>query len=234
MPTWDTADLVKRCKRYAAQPNAVEAPAPDADVDEMWHELLTEAEARWKPILAVHDPGPMYGPPVKMETTDGGYTYRIPGVDDVLGPMEIYFNSRGTLLRPGAYWDWNADYVQEGATIRMTAGRQRSFSDGPWARYIAAPGVIDEDTDSTIQPAHHRILLVFDALERWASRGGRRDPSYYTSLLQKAAYGDPQIPGDIGVIGAAKQRNLLGGMTAVSAGADGRWWHSPDLDRMGG
>lgn len=65
MPLWDSADLLARVKRFSRLPVITEWPR-----DEDWYAWLTEAEAKWKPVLALHAPGSMMIGPVKMRTTD--------------------------------------------------------------------------------------------------------------------------------------------------------------------
>ena len=83
------------------------------------------------------------------------------------------------------------------------------------------PTTIDGSTPSTILPERHRIVLVFDAMERWASIGGQMDPSYWSGMLQKTVYGDPANPGDIGILGSLKARNPNRGMVESRPPA---WW----------
>ena len=217
MADFDSADLLARCRRYAARPSVDEAFG-----DSAWYALLTEAEARWLPMLAIHDPGSMYGAPTQLSSDDGGYTYQL--TEEPLA-LELYTSVNGNPLFPGAYSDPEADYVLEGDEIRMVRGRARDFSDGPYARWISPPAAINASTASQIQPARHRMLLVYDALEKWASVGGHMDPTYWRHLLQATLYGDPEIPGDVGIIGSAKRRDFARGMAAYAHGGQGyRWW----------
>lgn len=222
MPAWDSPDLLARVKRYAKRPSVDEA-FDNGD----WYALLTEAEQKWKPILAVHMPGPMYNAPQQLTKVGDGETYTFPDETDPPLAIELYTGPNGNVLTPGAYHDPNADYVWEGTRIRMVRGRARTFSDGPYGRWVSAPGEIDEETDSTIQPAKNRVLLVFDALERWASIGGYMDPLHWTKQLQKALYGDPAVPGDIGILGD-KAQDYAAGMAAIAQGGPYRWWRPGD------
>lgn len=224
MALYDSAELLAMCKRLAARPSLEEAGGPDASVDDMWYALLTEAEQHYKPVFAAHYPGPMYEPPTLMVTHDGGLTYELPNGIFPLGQMEIYARKNGDLLVPGAYWDPHADYVQEGAIIRMTRGRARVFADGPYARYVTPPGVIDAETDSTIQPPFARRVLVYHALALWAARGGYQDPAVWEAREQQALFGNPLIPGDIGILGQLKTQNFASGLAAHAQAGPYRWW----------
>lgn len=221
MADWDSPDLLARCKRLRRRPETDEG-TEDTD----WYAMLTEAEAQWKPVIATHYPNDMFGAPVLMTSSDSGYTYTLPGSEIDPLALLVLESATGAPLKPGAYWDQSSDYVHEGGgTIRMTNGRSRTFSAGPYARYIAGPGTIDASTDSTIKPKRLRLLLVHAACQIDASRGGMDDPAYYEALLQKAAFGNPAIPGDVGLIGSLKAgRNTLGGMAAFSGGGSYAWW----------
>jgi hypothetical protein len=192
--------------------------------------MLTEAEAHWKPVIAAHAPGEMFSAPALMASSDGGYTYVLPGSEVDPIALRVYSSSSlRNLLYPGPEWDLNADYTHDtGGAIRMTGGRQRSFSDGPYARYVAGPAAISAGVDSTIYPKRARLLLVHYACMTDASRGGVDDPAFYRSLMQNAAFGDPLIPGDIGIVGSLKLRNIHAGIAASSAGGWKARWMYPN------
>ena len=103
----------------------------DADL----YALLTEAEARWKPILAQHEPGPMLAAPVLLTTSDSGLTYDFP-TSLSYEYVEIYGSASGYPLAEGPYWSPSHDYVLEDAKIRMCRGQARTFADGPYLRGI--------------------------------------------------------------------------------------------------
>jgi len=238
---WDTADLLARCKRQAMEPD-INQITTDPD----WFAMLTEGEAHWKPIIAAHYANAMYGPPARMRPKpnthpDANMVWEFidpnnpNGSVNPLGQVEVYTSPRGRILIEGAYWDMGADFVIERDGIRITAGRTMSFPDGaPWARYVTPAGEIrgGDDTvappvpaiESTILPAHARILIVYHALYNWASRGGMQDPSFYRALQQKAWMGDPDIPGDVGIMGAIKVQSTLHGMAAFVHSPSRRWW----------
>lgn len=241
MTPWDADDLLVRCKRQAMEPDISQVTTP-----EDWYAMLTQAEAHWKPIIAAHYPGPMYGPPTLMLAPPSGdpttgMLFAFPDPTDPLQPcvplgqVEVYTSQRGTLMRQGAYWDRGADFVMEGDKIRITNGRSMTFSsNAPWARYVGPPGIIrgSDDTvtppitmiDSTIQPPYLRQLLIDHALYLWASRGGFQDPQYYRALEQKDAFGDPDIPGDVGMLGALKLQSTAHGMAGYSHDRRIAWW----------
>ena len=206
--TWDGPELLARMKRYMRRPSSDTAWA-DPDL----YALLSEAEQKWKPILAIHDPTPMVGAPVLLTSSDSGLTYDMPSGYHYIW-AEVLESLTGTPLAEGPFWSPSHDYVNEGSNIRMCRGTAKTFADGPYLRGVVAAGDIDGATGSTIFPAQHCIVVVFDAMERWASIGGQMDPAYFSGLLQKAVYGDPMNPGDIGILGSIKARNPNHGMAA--------------------
>lgn len=215
MATWDSADLLARMKRYMRRP-ATDAAWADADL----YALLTEAEADWKPILVAMDPGPMITAPTKLTSSDSGLTYNLPSSTHYIH-VELLDSLAGTPLIQGAFWDPAADYALEGTKVRMCRGTARTFADGPYIRGVTAPGNVDGSTASTILPEWHRVLILFDALERWASIAGQMDPAYFAALKQKSWMGDPNTPGDIGILGAIRARNPNRGTAVAQPYA---WW----------
>lgn len=215
MATWDSADLLSRCKTLAHRP-AVDASMPDAT----WYSILTEAQAHFTNIFTAHFPWLMMGPPVSLVSTDGGLTFPFPGCVFPLA-VEIYDTTTpARLLRPGSYWDSSCDYVWEGDHIRFPQGQANPFGTSPVARYINPPGAVDGSNQPTLMPPHARLLMVYWAVGEWASRGGMRDPKPYFDLMTRAWYGDPGR-GDVGLLAALKLQNpFLGGM-ALDTGTQG-------------
>jgi hypothetical protein len=173
---WDVADCLARAKRL------VNRPVPDAALaDTDWYAFFTEAQSRVYSMLAVHCPEAVYGAPVLMTTADSGLTYTY-GTDSGLptgyttifpiGHVEIRASRAGNLLRPGSDWDMSGDvFVPEGDRIRFPGGRTRIFTDGPYARFVKPPGVVDATTGVlTLEPPFARILIVDDAVTRAAQR----------------------------------------------------------------
>lgn len=223
MALWDRLDLHARFKRMGALPANSEAPNPDADVATMIDALLTEAQSHWFGVIAIHAPWVLVGAPTLLTSSDGGLTYDFPTAPFPGGRIEIRASRDGDLLRPGNEWDNAADYVWEGDRIRIPNGKTRSFANGPYARYIAAPGVIDGDNAPTLEPAAARILIVYHALALWASRPGSFvDPNTYWELERRAAWGSG---GEAGLIPTLKTQ-LYGHGLGSHADAPQVWWRS--------
>lgn len=193
--------------------------------DAQWYALLTEAQQHWFSVVATHAPEWLYGAPTLLTSSDGGYTYDFPSGVYPVGHIEVLESTRGALLRPGPYWDPGADYTPEGDKIRICCGRTRTFASGPYARYATMPGVIDASTEPTLEPKEARRLLPYRACALWASQGGLRDPAFYLALEQKAWGGDPNLPGDVGILGGLKTQFFAFGASATP-GSGGAWWRN--------
>lgn len=211
MATWDSADCLARFKRYANRPSSDESFA-DADC----YALLTEAQREWVGVFAAMVPWAMMGAPTLMSTADSGATYTFSGSITPLA-VQVFDATNGRLLRPGAYWDSQADYVWEGSKIRMPRGSTKTFAAGPYARYITQPGVIDGSTEPTLLPDYARILLIYRALIKWTEVGGGfQDPETYRTAEQRAWVGNPAT-GDVGILGTLKMQNPFYGAAAFSS-----------------
>jgi len=188
-------------------PSTTEFPAT-AD----WYAWITEAQAYYYGVFATHCPWFLLTAPTLLVSADGGYTYPMPSSTHVLH-VELYDSKGGRLLRAGAYWDTGADYVWEGNRIRFPNNKAKTYSDGPYVRYVAEPGDIDGSTAPTLVPDYARMLLVDHAVALWSERGGMRDPTPFWLRERKRAWGDPQTPGDVGILGNLKLQNpFLGSM----------------------
>jgi hypothetical protein len=147
-----------------------------------------------------------------------------------LGDVEVRAFANGRLLRPGVDWDPACDYVPAGNLIRFPNSRARTYgTGGPVARYVPPARVIDANTQPIIQPGGARILLVHHACMLWAAKGALRDPTYFENLLKMAWAGNPDIPGDLGWVGALKLQFLFAGAAAFPAGSSiDNWWRFID------
>src|SRR3972149_1141641 len=219
MALFDAADLLARVKRLALAPTTDEEMA-DAD----WYALLTAAPVHWMRQLAVHAPEWNMGARELMTTADVGKTSLFgSGTVPLGGHIEIRASRTGPLLRPGPEWDPSTDYVWEGDKIRMPNNRARTFSSGPFARYVAVSGTLDGSNPPTLKPTEARELLVYRAAAHWASQGGYRDPTPFLALEQKAWAGDPALAGDVGILGNLRTAVFAMGQAAQGAGT-GIWW----------
>lgn len=222
MATWDSADLLARVKRYMNRPNPDNAVA-DAD----YYAFLLEAEYEWMGILAIHSPESQYGAPVQLTTSDGGATYQFPAGVFPIGHLEIRSARNGLLLAPCSDFD-DGDFVPEGTQIRMPNGTTRTFSSGPWARYVTLPTALDAGNQPILNPPHARILLVFRACYKAAARLNQ-DPGRWLALEQIAAWGDPTT-GTVGLIAELKTQYYGEGATSTGAtNYGGQFYRGPDF-----
>lgn len=225
MALWDKVDLLARCKFYAQRPATDESMA-DAD----WYSLLTEAQAEVYTMLAAHGMQALYGAPTQLTTTDSKtFTFGTVASANIvpIGQVEIRRTRTGPLMVPCSEWETGGDFVMEGDKIRIPGNR--TLSPAPYARFITPPEAIDASNDAALIPRHARILLVYRACEKWARRGGFRDPSYFIDLFTKAWSGDPNVPGDVGLLGLYKTQFAFSGAVGVS-GSPRRWWDSIRVD----
>jgi len=220
MANWDAADLLQRCRDEIGRPDA-DSVFPNAKV----YRYLTSAEAHWKPIIAAHHPDDMWDAPAILTAAADEQTFTFPESETDPLAFMLFTSLTGRPLKPGPYWDRESDYVVEKGIIRITNGRSFTFEDGaPYMRQINAPGTIDASTDSTIFPARLRVLLVYHACAGMARTGmGLGDPSFYQDAMDEAAWGNP-MTGDVGMIGALKARDQLGGMSGIAGGGEYRFW----------
>lgn len=223
MPIWDTADLLRRCKNLARRP-----AADQAATDSRWYDWLTEAQQEVYADLFPRFPDYGYSAPVLLTTADGGKTYTF-GLDAdgdprrPTGHCEVYPNLSSI---PDAPLSPGSDFMFEGGLIRMPGNRPRVFANGPYARFVADPDVaIALGVNPQLQPKAARMLLVYKALEQWASRpGSGAKPEYYkgkySDYLQKM------------IMRLATNFNQQGAQQA-GADSDRVWWYAGDLGANG-
>ena len=211
---WTSADLLARCYREAKRPTT-DSSTSDAE----WYDRLSEAQDRWTAIFAVHCPHVLIGDPEQLTTSDNK-VYTMSAFP--LGGVEIRHGRNGPVLLPGPEFGDATDFVVEGQNVRMAHNQERTFTDGLWARYVPTGTVIDAGTEPTLKPEWARELLVLQAVANWSEEGGLRDPSPFLRRLQHRAWGDPNTPGDVGIVGALKLQFF--GQGTVTADQGAYWW----------
>jgi hypothetical protein len=186
--------------------------------DANWYSLLTEAQEHWYEQFAVHCPWAIMTAPTLLASADSNVTYDF--ADDADGnpivPLWVilYESENGRILVPVTYHDTGGDYVWEGSKIRFPGNVAKSFTSGPYARYVAPPAAIAVATQPSLQPIRARKLIVYTALVNWASRGGYRNPKPYQDMEDKAWFGDP-ARGVHGLLGELKGANPFLGMESM-------------------
>ena len=209
MATWDSASLLAKFKLLAARPST-DAAITDAQI----YLLLGEGQFYWAKQMAIHCPEQNMTSGT-MSTSDSGATYTFPSSVTPLRYI-IYTSATGDFMRPGSYDDPSADFVDEGSKIRMTRGATRTFSSGPFARYVAPTGDLDGSTAPTLLPTDARLLCVYHAVAEYMRQGGYGDPEPFERKEFTLAWGDPRSPGDLGIIGALKCQSPFHGMAAFA------------------
>lgn len=210
---WSSPDLLRRVKQYSRR------PATDASVtDEMWYDFMTEAQVEVFSDLFTRFPAMQWSAPMLLTTADGGKTYSF-GLDadgDPIYPMghtEVFPNLRSIPDSPLVY---GVDYQLEGYVLRIPGDRSRLFPGGPYARFVARPDqAITDVANPLLFPKEARMLLVWKALQSWASRpGSGADPTYYAVQYQQAL-----------------DKELLKAATAYNHNLDhsGKWWTVADF-----
>lgn len=228
MALYDTADLLRRCKRQAKRP-ASDSAIADTD----WYAYLSDAQRYWMKQISILVPTYLRPIAVKLDTTDN-IIYTFPsGSGEPLGRIEVYADNRLTSpLTSGALWDMSADFYWEddgsgNTQLHMTANQSRVYGDGPYAVYIPEPADISSTQAPTIKPMEARLLCVAHAVAEFMREGGIQDPSPFLQREQELWQGDPLRPGDWGIRGA-----LLSKYGANTANRDDVrfWWRgNPDL-----
>jgi hypothetical protein len=212
---WSSPDLLRRVKQYARR------PATDTSVtDEMWYDFMTEAQVEVFSDLFTRFPAMQWSAPLLLTSSDGGYTYDF-GLDadgDPINPMghtEIFPDLRSI---PDSPLEYGVDYQLEGYVLRIPGNRSRLFAAGPYARFVSRPDVaITDEANPLLYPKEARMLLVWKALQAYASRPGNgADPAYFEDKYNKAL--------DKELLKAATQFNQ-------SQVYGGKWWRAADLGR---
>lgn len=221
-----TAELLEGFKFFAMRPGTDES-ITDAQI----YALLSEGQVHAYGMFAIHFPEVLYEVPGLMTTADSGATYVFPSSVFPFGNVEIRSSRNGNLMVPGTDWDSNADYVWEGDRIRIPNGRTRTFSDGPYARYIKIPSDISASQEPVLKPSFARKLIMYYALYLWSERGGGQnqiDPNRFLGMFQSAWAGDPRLNGDVGILGMLARQGYGSGMSAISV--EQPWYRgSPDI-----
>lgn len=216
MALYDSADLLARCQRLFSRPDTDEAMTSTE-----WYKFLGEAQQRVVGLLAIHAPESNYGAPTLLTTADSGATYTF-GADSAtglnispIGHIEIRESKTGAMIPPGSAWDNSTlCYLFESDKIRFPGQKTRTFSDGPYARFVTMPGLLDGSTAPTLKPAYARELLVYDACERAAVRCGV-DPTPFGQMF------DARWPEILQTILTAHHG---AGIIATQGGQGGLWW----------
>ena len=223
MTLYASADLLSDFKFFANR-TANDSALTDAQI----YRLLTLGQQQVAASVTAVFPRLLMAAPALMTTTDSGLTYQINATDEdglavaPFGHAELYAtNPNGGELYGSSYagGGWG-DVVFEGNKVRLAGGQARTFTAGPYIRYVALPGTLDGSTQPTLPPVL-RPLIVYRALVLWANRGGTRDPRPYEEMYQQTWRGSGN--GDWGILGLLHTQ-YKGMNDAATEGVN--WWRA--------
>ena len=215
MAQWDSAYCLAECKLLAQRPTTDEQVT-----DANWYSYLTQGQEHWLGQIAQHCPWTNMTAPTLLVSTDSGETYPFENDADSVPivplAVTLFSSATGRLLIPGNYHDSGADYVWEGDRIRFPNGRAKTWTDGPYARYVKPSGLVSAAVEPVLKPKRARSLMVYRAVVLWASSGGFRDPQPFRDLEDETWYSDP-MAGKLGLLGELKTQNPFQGIEAIQA-----------------
>lgn len=201
-------------------------PSTDESItDAQWYVALTEAQARTCQKLAFAHPEAMLSAPTLLTTADSGLTYTF-GTDSGLptnytnisaeGYIVLLASKTGPEIPPGQDTDNSTDFfIFEDGKIRFPGQRARTFSDGPYARFITPTGVMDGSTAPTLKPVHLRRVLPYGACSLIATRMGE-DPTPW-EVQYENAWKEELL---------ALKARFYGQGRAHMRGSGGPWWRA--------
>lgn len=221
MSAYDSADLLGRLRTFCNRPSDDELLT-----DTLGYQLLADGQRRLVLDVAARAPGALLSAPTLLTSADGGYTYTF-GTDDdsndafVVGHCEVYARDGGQELFASSYGDGEGDFVIEGDRIRIPRGQARTFTTGPYARFVKVPLLLSATVAPTFAPVWGRQAIVYEAWRLFCGIGQLRDDQIAEQFYQ----------GELG-------RILLAIRTAFStqhapAGLKQRrpWWESLEANR---
>lgn len=182
MAVLDVADALTVIKRLCRIPDVTEYPA-SADL----YDFLRDGENRVKHDLGAVVPEILYNAPTLLTSADGGYTYPF-GTDGgsnavaPIGLVRVYPSKAHIPFEPLVA---NVEYVFEGTRIRMTQNVPVTYSDGPYAQWIAPTLAIDGSSNAFTLPVQLRMAAIHDACVRYARSGNIQDASQYEANYQE-------------------------------------------------
>lgn len=215
---YSSSELLRLCKVKLNRPSADEAFTVTT-ADDVWYDLLSEAQDQVMGQLAAICPEPMYGDLTQLQTSDSGASFifdtDVDG-DDVhaFGHYELYANTQGY---PDSPLVEGVDFIWLGSKIVVPNGRTMST---PYGRWVTPPHKIDATNQPVLQPKYARVLIVDRACALAAEQRLKQDPSAFEKSY------------------AANLARVLLDLKTSAYGQGGRasqmvqrpWWNSGDLD----
>ena len=215
MANFDSADLLSRTRALLNRPDTDEGLS-----DAQLYVLLGDAQRRLMTLLAFHAPESNYGAPTLLTTADSGTTYTF-GTDAdsanicPIGHIELRESKTGAMIPPASEWDVSTlAFLFNSDVIRWPGQKSRTFADGPYARFVTPPGLLNASTAPVLKPLYARQLIVYDGAERAAIRLGT-DPTPFGQMF------DALFPEILQTITTAFHGV---GITATQGGGSSLWW----------
>lgn len=165
MATYDSAYLLAQFDRYAGR------PATDAITPTTKYQWLAEAQNQIIADIASRAPEVLYGAPVLMTSSDGGFTFDF-GTDAngyplfPFGKVGIYTDLNAI---PSISWNEGLDYLGEGTRIRIP--NNRTYAGALYWRGITPPADLSATTQPALLPEAARELITITAVKNFAQAG---------------------------------------------------------------
>lgn len=216
---WSSADLLARFNTLAGRPVA------DTITDAQKYTYLAIAQDYVLTLIEGIVPRVLYGPPVQLVTTDGGYTFSFGNDGDGYplfpsGKAQIYPNLDAI---PDYPWVPGVDYIDNGTSIRMP--NQTPWQQPLYWYGITPPQELSASVEPVIQPPTARILIAIEAVRAFAEAYDR-NPGLVAAM-------DRQWGRTFGPTMTAIRTHFRGSMQATGRygwargvwGAGGNYWN---------
>lgn len=213
MATWDQADMLAKLKLE------LKRPTNDASLgtDDQLYALLSEGLAYTQALLSQH--GLQQNATWEQASTVDTKVYTI--AYEPVGPFNCYDGQDSTIpLIVGPEDVAQTDLVWQGLTLLVPRNQLRVFANGLWVFYTREAPAITASIAPALMPTRARKIAVLHAAREWLDRGGYREEvvNAYTVKMSRVLFGDPSIPGDVGIVTSRKRGLSSRGFR------DGRWW----------
>lgn len=215
MAKYTTADLLRRCKIKLNRPATDEA-FTSSTTDDVWYDLLTEAQDHVFQTLAAIAPDAMYSTLTLLTTADDGQTYTF-GTDvdgaaiSPIGHYELYATPNAY---PGSPLVEGSDFIHEGTRVRAVNHQTMA---APYARFITPPNVLSAAVEPTLKPIYARALIADYACVLAAEQRLKQDGAPYREAYRSG----------LARVLLSIKTSALGQGGSISNDA---WWRkSPDL-----
>lgn len=214
---YSSSELLRLAKVKLNRPSTDEAFTVTT-TDDVWYDLLTEAQDQVMGQLASIVPEPMYEPLTALVTTDSGASFTFGtdyDADDIhaFGHYELYPTLNSF---PDSPLIEGQDFIWEGDKIRIPNGRT---IDTPYGRYVIPPHKISDTNQPVLKPKFARVLIVDRACALAAEQRLKQDPSPYEKSYAQ----------NLGRILLEIKTSAYGQGGRASNMVIRPWWRSPDL-----